>query len=61
MIQGLKNIGTGLLSKLPWHLLGKRSFSCSATNRTPVKVYKNPDLQKREILAENNGKSGIYR
>ena len=61
MIQALKIIGTGLLSKVHWHLLGKRSFSCSATNWTPVKVYKNAKTQKKLIIKENIGKSGIYR
>jgi GIY-YIG catalytic domain len=60
MIQALKIIGTGLLSKVHWHLLGKRSFSCSATNWTPVKVYKNADIQE-QILSENKGFSGIYK
>lgn len=27
----------------------------------PVKIYKNTDLDKLQILKENKGKSGIYR
>jgi hypothetical protein len=61
MIQALKIIGTGLLSRVHWHFLGKRSFSCSATNWTPVKVYKNAKTLKKLIMIENRGKSGIYR
>jgi len=38
-------------------VIWKRPFS---TNWTPVKVYENADLQKLEILEENQGKSGIY-
>jgi len=38
---------------------GKRSFS---TNRIqPVKVYENPDIQKKQIYLENKGKPGVYR
>jgi hypothetical protein len=62
MIQALKITGTGLLSKVHWHFLGKRSFSCSATKRIqPVKVYKNPGVSplKEKIYSETalRGKS----
>lgn len=30
-------------------------------NFTPVAVYENTKLQKKQILCENNGKTGIYR
>jgi hypothetical protein len=49
------------ISRLPlWFRprVGKRYFS---TNRIqPVKVYKNPDSQNKQIKNENRGKSGIY-
>jgi hypothetical protein len=70
MIQASKIIGIGLAGAgmgigipiyVHWFYLGKRSISCSATIWTPVKVYKNAKTQKKLILDENRGKSGIYR
>jgi hypothetical protein len=29
-------------------------------NFTPVAVYDNPDLQKKQIYSENQGKAGVY-
>jgi hypothetical protein len=56
---GILNSFLGI-SRLPlWFRprVGKRYFS---TNRIqPVKVYKNPDSQNKQIKNENRGKSGI--
>ena len=42
------------------YLSGKRSYSTKAGGKmSPVKIYKNAD--KRRIISENKGKSGIYR
>jgi hypothetical protein len=50
----------GFLCGVHWKFMGKRAFSYSATNWTPVKVYKNADIQE-QILSENKGFSGIYK
>jgi hypothetical protein len=37
-------------------------IQASKTNNfSPVAVYENPDIQKKQIYLENKGKSGIYR
>jgi hypothetical protein len=62
MIQASKKKNMAISSfGVHWKFMGKRAFSCSATNWTPVKVYKNVGSQKDKILFENKGKSGIYR
>jgi len=29
-------------------------------NISPVRIYQNADVQKSQVLLENNGKSGVY-
>jgi group I intron endonuclease len=41
-------------------LSGKRSYS-TVVNISPVKVYKNADLDKLRIITDNKGKAGVYR
>jgi hypothetical protein len=36
-------------------------FEYSLLSIIPVVIYSNPDSQKKSILIENKGKSGIYR
>jgi hypothetical protein len=38
----------------------KNNNLSSNPNLTPVVVYENAKLQKKQIMAENKGKSGIY-
>jgi hypothetical protein len=38
-----------------------RSRAFSTKLHCPAKVYDNPDLQKKDIINENKGKSGVYR
>jgi hypothetical protein len=42
--------------------LGKKSYSTLAGGEiSPIKVYKNADLDKLHIVSENKGKAGVYR
>lgn len=33
----------------------------NSKNLVPVRIYSNPNSQKKQILKENKGKSGVYR
>ena len=41
--------------------LGKKSYSTLAGEISPVKVYKNAEIDKLRIITENKGKAGVYR
>jgi predicted GIY-YIG superfamily endonuclease len=44
-------------------LLGKRSYSTGVNLSPPqaIKIYKNAEIEKPQMIKENRGKSGVYR
>lgn len=48
-----------ILTMRGWLKLSVRGLQ--TLSNPPVKVYNNADLQKKQILIENKGKSGVYR
>jgi hypothetical protein len=56
---------SSLFGQVPHKTIQKKAAISRAysTNNSfvPVKIYKNADLHKLQILQENKGKAGIYR